>query len=82
MAAVVSLEAQSRQGSAAEFTAPEVGFRSVSSSPHPCDAPSGPMPPMRFDLAASAASARSAHTTARPEVVPHLRQHNVRIGAA
>jgi acetyl esterase/lipase len=49
----------------------------------PFEAPSssGPMPPMRFDLGGSPASARSAHAVAWPDVVQHLR-YSTPIGAA
>ena len=42
---------------------------------------SGPMPPMRFDLGGTPASATHAHTVAWPEVLRHLR-YGMAIGAA
>ena len=44
--------------------------------PYESPASSGPMPPMRFDLGGSPASARSAHAVAWPEVVQHFRDGN------
>jgi dienelactone hydrolase len=42
--------------------------------PYEPPSPSGPMPPVRFDLGGSAASATNAHAAAWPEVVRHLRR--------
>jgi acetyl esterase/lipase len=60
------------------FNFPEAGHVLF---PYEAPSPSGAVPPMRFDLGGSQASAKSALAVVWPEVVQHLR-HQSAIGAA